>query len=393
MVQHLFKLLWKKRKSNFLIMLEIFVAFVILFAVGSLSAYLYRGYMKSSDIKPENVWTIYVNYNTKNDTLRRENSDLLRQKILSYREVKSLSFSHSNVPFGFSSSNGNIDYKGKNTMSETISAEEGYPSVLGLEMVAGQWFKNEDTLQKVHPVVITQSLKEALFGQEDAVGKILSNDGELKFGADVYQRKVVGVIGGFKHKNDFQTNDHCVFQAIGKGSSTILLRVDPSVSAEFEAQFAASLQSLGKDWTVEILHLDDMKKTANSLILIPLIILGIVIGFLIVNVALGLFGVLFQNINRRRSEIGIRRAMGATGRNITSQFIGEMSVLATFSIVIGVFFAVQFPILHVFDIETAVYLWGIFVAVVAVYGLVLLCSWLPSKQAAAIYPAMALHEE
>ena len=149
--------------------------------------------------------------------------------------------------------------------------------------------------------------------------------------------KVVGVIQNFKHDSDFQGTEGCIFEILGSAKTNFLVKTTPSVSADFEAKFAQSLRQLGKNWNVEILHLTDMKAESNELILIPLIIALIVCGFLIVNVALGLFGVLFQNIARRRSEIGLRRAMGATGNSITKQFVGEMLVLATFAIGLGVF--------------------------------------------------------
>jgi putative ABC transport system permease protein len=85
--------------------------------------------------------------------------------------------------------------------------------------------------------------------------------------------------------------------------------------------------------------------------------------------------------------------MGATSNGISAQFIGEMLVLASFAVALGVFFAVQFPLLNIFDIATSVYIWGIILSVLAVYLLVVLCAWFPSRQAARIHPAVALHEE
>jgi putative ABC transport system permease protein len=58
-----------------------------------------------------------------------------------------------------------------------------------------------------------------------------------------------------------------------------------------------------------------------------------------------------------------------------------------------VFFAVQFPLLNVFDLPAGVYIRGIILSVLFIYGLVLICSLYPGKQAAAIYPAVALHED
>jgi putative ABC transport system permease protein len=385
MVNHLFKLLWKKRKSNFLIMLEIFVAFIIVFAVSSLSVYSYRNYAKPTGIKIDNVWTVYVNFNVFDDSLNHINADLLYQKVKAFKEVEAMSFTSTPL-YGHSTSSRGFEHNGKNIQPRIIHTDENYPSVLGIELTEGRWFNNTDTIQKYRSVVINQHLKEELFGKEEAIGKVLGKEGDEK------RDKVVGVVGNLKIDSDFQPDMSLLIEPV-TFRQHFLVKTTPSVSADFEAQFAKSLRQLGENWEVEILHDDNMKADKNNIYLIPQIILFIVCGFLIVNVAFGLFGVLFQNINRRRGEIGIRRAMGATKGNILSHFIGEMIVLATFAIALGVFFAVQFPLLNIFDVAASVYVSGIVIAILAVYGLVFLCSWFPSLQAAKIYPAMALHED
>ena len=387
MINHLFKMIWKRRKTNFLIMLEVFVAFIILFAVSSLSVYSYKNYVQPSGIKTDNVWAIYVNYNSFDDSLNKQNGTLIEQKLKGFKEIESYSFGSGVFPYGNTHNNRGFSRNGKDFMVATMDADETYPSVLGLELSEGTWFKNTDSIQLETPVIISQMLKEELFGNENAIGKLIDEKAEGK------KEKVVGVISHFKHNSDFQSPENCIITPYHGTKSSFIVKTTPSVSADFEAQFAKSLRQLGKNWNIEILHMDDMKAGCNEIYVVPLTIGFIVCGFLIINVAFGLFGVLFQNINRRRGEIGLRRAMGATGRDISFQFVGEMAVLATFAIVLGVFFAVQFPILNVFDVATSVYIWGIISAVAAVYGLVLLCSWLPSRQAAAIHPAVALHEE
>jgi putative ABC transport system permease protein len=118
-----------------------------------------------------------------------------------------------------------------------------------------------------------------------------------------------------------------------------------------------------------------------------------VAGFLIINVALGLFGVLWYNINKRKGEIGLRRAVGATGNSILWQLVGEAIVLSTLSLILGSFFAIQFPLLNVFDLQANIYITAIGLAILFIYVLVVACAIYPGKQAAAIYPAVALHEE
>jgi putative ABC transport system permease protein len=148
-----------------------------------------------------------------------------------------------------------------------------------------------------------------------------------------------------------------------------------------------------KNSDVEIEHLSDDRTSINYFSLVPIIVLLIVASFLVINVALGLFGVLWYNINKRRGEIGLRRAVGATGNSVSSQLVAETLILATLSLIVGGFFAAQFPLMHVFDLPAIVYVIAIFLSIIFIYLLVFVCSLYPGKQAAAIYPAVALHEE
>jgi putative ABC transport system permease protein len=50
-------------------------------------------------------------------------------------------------------------------------------------------------------------------------------------------------------------------------------------------------------------------------------------------------------------------------------------------------------LLNVFDVPSAVYFIALLLSVLFIYILVVLCSLYPGRQAAAIHPAIALHEE
>ncbi len=385
MFKHILTLIWKKKKSNFLMMLEIFVSFLILFAVWSLSVYTYRNYATPSGLSTDRVWAVYLQFNAKNDTLLVEYREQLRQMLKGVPEIEHYSFSSSNLPFSFSSSNRDFSYQGKNTLSEVMFVESDYPKVMGMTLQSGKWFEAQDTIGKVTPILITSHMANTLFGQEEAVGKII--------GDEESPRKVVGVVPYFRHKSSYQSDDNCVFEPVSKWDSDLLLKIKPGTNADFEARLAQSIQRLGKDWTVEIQHMDNMRSTQDNTILIPILILFVICAFLVFNVGLGLFGVLFQNINRRKGEIGLRRAIGATKRQILAYFIGETMVIAGFGVVLGVFFAIQMPLLQVLDVEASVYMWGIVLALLSIFAIAVLCAFYPSRQAARIYPAVALHEE
>jgi putative ABC transport system permease protein len=388
MFSHLFKLIWKKKRSSFLLMLEIFFSFLVLFAVCSAGVYNWNNYSKPSGIEINDRWALTFWYNT--DT--NPNLELVRQRLKNYPEVQSFTYCSDNYPYSESQWGGSFYYEGEQFQIEPMQVDEQYQKAIGLKLNAGRWISPADTVGGQQPVLLTQELKEKVFKTENAVGKKLQAGKKPEDG--IY--KVIGVVSHYKYQSDFQGEQLLMFQMLKPFSkldlNTVLLHLKPGTNADFEARLAKDMARIGKDWTVEIRHLDKLKHNKNLFTWIPLLIAFTVCGFLVLNVALGLFGVLFQNIQQRRGEIGVRRAMGATKVHILRHFIGETAMIATFSLVFGLFFAVQFPLLRIFDLPASVYVWGMVLAVLAIYFLVVLCAFLPSKQASDVFPASALRE-
>lgn len=390
MLKHLFKLIWKRKKMNALMMFEIFFSFLILFAIWTLGVYNYRNYAQPSGLETDNVWVAFINFNAPNDTIKMQYKELINQQLTRYGEVKDFAYASSNAPFTFSSMNRTLNYKKKEVLSELMNVGVDFPKVMGMTLAKGRWFTEADQAGKFTPIVITRKLEQELFGNENAVGKTLNEDEKIGNGAKM---QVVGVVDFFRHKDDFQAPSNCVFRPSEKWDDNIVMKVQEGSGAELEAKISKEVARLGKDWSVEIQQMNNMKSNRNNLVMVPILILLIVCSFLVFNVALGLFGVLFQTISRRKQEIGVRRAMGATQSAILWHFIGETAVIATFGLILGIFFAVQFPILNVFDVEADVYLMGILLAVISIYLLVTICAFYPSRQASVLQPAAVLHEE
>ena len=68
-------------------------------------------------------------------------------------------------------------------------------------------------------------------------------------------------------------------------------------------------------------------------------------------------------------------------------------MIATLSLLLGFVLVVQFPMLHVGGLPVENYITAIIYSIVFIYVLVILCALYPGRQAAAIYPAIALHED
>ncbi|MES2332768.1 MAG: ABC transporter permease [Bacteroidota bacterium] len=392
MLTHLFKLIWNKKKQNFLLMLEMLVSFIVMFAVFSLLVFFYQNYRQPMGFIYNNVWSINLGSH-EGDREKNDSAEAVKQStkniLLSIPQVEGLSYSGNNIPFSFSSSNTQVAYQNKKSMANIYTVEDGYMKVMQFKLTEGRWFEDADVAAKNRPVVINAALKEKIFGKESPLGKLLGSDAE--------GMKVIGVVNDFKDKGDFQGAEPGLFQRADTSSykwmSEILVKMRPGSGAAVESSLYKALSASIKNSNIEIEYLSKKLVAKNNFTLVPMIILLVVAGFLIINVALGLFGVLWYNINKRRSEIGLRRAVGASAGSISKQLVGEALVLSTISLLIGSFFAVQFPLLHVFDLPASVYLVALLLSVIFIYVLVLLCAWYPGKQAAAIYPAVALHEE
>jgi putative ABC transport system permease protein len=394
MFRHLFILIWNKKRQNALLISEMLLSFLVMFAVFTLAVYAYRNYKKPMGMDYGNVWA--VNFN---NPLNAENADSLgrfyeglRGTLRSLPLVRDVAFSSDNLPFYENTSVGHVSYNGKSTgRVNTYMVSDAYAAVLQMQVLEGRWFTREDAVAKNQPVVINRTLKEQLFGTGTAIGQLLGKED------DKNKQKIIGVVEDLKAKGDYAVAGPGIYWRIDTsdlhGLGRMLIRVAPDADAAFEGRLYKTLANAMKHANIEIEHLVNKRTTINYWALVPMIVLLIVAGFLIINVALGLFGVLWYNINRRRGEIGLRRAVGASGHSVAAQLVGESLIIATFSLCIGIFFAVQFPLLHVFDLPAGVYITAILLSVLFIYGLVLICSLYPGRQAAAIYPAVALHED
>ena len=394
MFQHLFTLIWNKKKQNGLLISEILLSFLVMFGIFTALAWCYRNYRKPMGMDFQNVWIVDYNntYKTDNTDSLIRYYEILNTTLKSLPMVEEISYSSDNIPFSNNTSQTGMTFNKKHIDHiNWYTGSDSYPAVLGMQLLEGRWYDKEDAVGNKSPVVINRTFKELLFGQQSAVGKLIGNDDDKE------KREIIGVVEDVKVKGDYSPSGQAIYNRMDTGSvremGRMLIKVRSGANAAFEGRLYKTLAGYMKTANIEIEHMADNRKTINYWALVPMIVGLIVATFLIINVALGLFGVLWYNINKRKGEIGLRRAVGATGKSVSAQLVGESMIIATLSMIVGVFFAVQFPLLNVFDLPAGVYITGILLSVLFIYGLVLICSLYPGRQAAAIYPAVALHED
>lgn len=315
--------------------------------------------------------------------------NVLRNALESMPEVEQVSLHSQNIPFSANTSVNNVDFKKTHVSGVNMyNTDYNYTKLLGIDVLEGRWFGKQDAATTYKPIVINSSLRTALFGTGQAVGQLVGTDVKMR---------VIGVVNSIKDKGDYSVPKSGMYFNVDTGSiqqiRKLLVKVSSNADAGFETRLYKIMSNYIKKSNIDIEKLVDKKQSMNQTMVVPMIILLIVASFLIINVALGLFGVLWYNINKRRSEIGLRRAIGASGRAVSQQIVAESMILATMSLLVGSFFAIQFPLLNVFELSSVVYLTALAASIIFIYLLVFICSVYPGRQAAKVYPAVALHED
>jgi len=118
MLKHLFKLTWNKKKQNFLIVLEVFISFIVLFAVFSLLIYQQRNHNKPMGFNYENVWVVNIfpedrarNWGLSDSVNNYHES--IKQEAHAFPEVQEASFCNFNTPFAMGQANAPVKYNNK----------------------------------------------------------------------------------------------------------------------------------------------------------------------------------------------------------------------------------------------------------------------------------------
>ena len=396
MIRHAFKMIWNRKKRNFLLMSEIFFSFIVLFAVAAMAISSTVKYLKPLGFSHDNVWVLSVGQYEVSSELseseRREIISQMNQELLSCSEVRKVSWSSFNHPYRPARIGTYLNFEGQKYSVDYFMVDDDFADVMNLRLLQGRWFSREDDASPMKPIVVNRQLKEELFGDVSPVGYVHAEETK--------EYVVVGVVDDYRYGGEFEEHGpgfferHVLADTASELPDIALISVRERTGVMYEERITKRLSSIAQGWPLQMKTLSDWRAAYIKEYMFTLIIMGTVAGFLVFNVALGLFGVLWYSISRRRGEIGLRRAVGADGRQVSKQILGEALVMSTFAVIVGVFIAVQVPILDlVAGIENTIYVFAIACSAGLIYLIVSVCALYPSWLAARIQPAAALHDE
>ncbi len=408
MIRHLCKLVWNRKRINFLITLEIFISFLVVFGVIVFAVYYADNYRHPLGFDYQHVWNVQVGIQEKLDQSdKQQNLDTAKQLLAELRNFGEIESAAAVMmaPYSRGDWQTSATVNGRNVRSWVNFMTDDAKEVFGLHIVRGRWFSQEDDGQDYKPVILNQKTAREYFGDEDPLGQNLIDRLEekervKKDGTKRKAERVIGVIDDFRKNGEFRElygyklyrND--LNLPDGEVPRNFVLRVRPGTTAEFEEKLVKRLQAIARDWSFDVKTIAQMRAENHQSYYVPMAAFGLVAGFLMLMVALGLTGVLWQSVTQRTKEIGLRRAKGATARRIYHQILGELLIITSFGLLLGTLVVIQFPLLDVLGFATPqVYFYSLLISLALIYLLTICCGLYPSRLATKVQPAEALHYE
>jgi len=327
-----------------------------------------------------------------------EQKSLFFERLQSNLEA-SPAIAGSSVRFDFSKLSVAVEGKDYSTDADKPNVQVysaiGSPEFMGPRLVSGRYLDVRDNTKGALTAVVSESMAERHWIGSTPIDQRL----EVLLEGTAYDVTIVGVVSNTSD-NPFEKTDVSDelylsgYQFPAQRGTVFFERTSGEVVAE--DHFFRIINGIDsqldiltvEDWELEISSISKMTKAIRNTIVVS----GL---FSLILAMSGIYGLTAFSVQKRSHEIGIRRALGATDRNILGLFTQQGGKLLLMGLLVGI----SLSALLLFGVSSVLGLPGIVYAVI--YGAVLFslstiviaAIVIPARRAVNLQPSSALRYE
>jgi putative ABC transport system permease protein len=301
-------------------------------------------------------------------------------------------------------SNGRLSYEAQRTQNVLImGADDRYQEIQGGELLDGRWFTPAEMSSGASVAVIDENAAKRLFGRESILDKQIHISGRPARVIGVYAQpgnifsppgQDIGVIVPYAMLDHQFTLDK---------TNALYIPVKPKpgvTTAQAQEAVTIALREMRRlhpadknnfDLITQDQILDSFNKITAVFFLVMIVLssVGLLVG------GIGVMAIMMVSVTSRTREIGIRKALGATRREILFQFLVEAATLTGFGGILGILIGLSFGRLATLamHIDATVPLGLTVIAVMVSVTIGIVFGMLPAQRAAKLDPIDALRYE
>ena len=216
-------------------------------------------------------------------------------------------------------------------------AGEDYFRTVGIPLVRGRLFGNQDDSNAPHVAVISETLARQRFANQDPIGQTLefgNMDGDLR------PLTVVGIVGDVRASGLDRPPSPIVYvdyrqRGMRLNSSPTLLVRSAAPVGQIVSAARGIFHDLAPDVPVKFSTFADEMGGWLAERRFLLLLVGVFAAAALALAAIGIYGVVAFSVTRRTQEIGIRMAIGAQRADVLRLVVGEGARLAAAGVAVG----------------------------------------------------------
>ncbi len=294
-----------------------------------------------------------------------------------------------------------VVYGGNNWRTRLTGTTENYPVMKNAIPSTGRFFTEEENITRQKVVILGKTVVSELFGNANPLGEF------IKINKIDFQ-----VIGTLPEKGAMGPQDQddqiiiplntAMYRLLGKEFiDSINVQVSDTkfmdlVSSRIK-KLIVSLHRLpaSKEDTVDVINMAEIQATITSTINTFSLLLGSIAFISLLVGGIGIMNIMLVSVTERTREIGLRKAIGASNKDILFQFMIESVVICVLGGIIGIIFGsiISIAFSKIAGWTTSITVFSVMLAFTFSFFIGLIFGLWPAKKASELNPIDALRYE